>query len=65
MPRLRAVGVAVVEINENLARLRADARADDPAILNFVHDARGAAVAEFQAALQERDAGYGVSCTAR
>src|SRR5665213_3828788 len=51
-----AVRAAAVEVNQNVARLRAFAGADDAAIFQFVHDARGAGVAEAQAALHERDA---------
>src|SRR5665213_231113 len=51
-----AVRAAAVEVNQNVARLRAFARTDDAAIFQFVHDARGAGVAEAQAALHQRDA---------
>ena len=51
-----AVRAAAVEVNQDFTRFRAVARADDAAIFQFVHNARGAAVAEAQAALQQRDA---------
>src|ERR1035437_7870523 len=51
-----AFGTAAVEVNQDFARLGTVALADDAAILQFVHDARGAAVTEAQAALQQRDA---------
>ena len=54
----RPVGAPAVQIDQNIARLGAFARADDAAVFQFIHDARGAAVAEAQAALQERDAGF-------
>ena len=52
-----AVCAAAVQINEDVARLGAFAGADDAAVLQFIHDARGAAIAEAQAALEQRDAG--------
>ena len=51
-----AIGAAAVEINQNFARLGAFARTDDAAAFQFVHDARGAAVAEPQTPLHERHA---------
>src|SRR5258708_3770754 len=51
----RAVVAFAIEVDQDFARLRAFALTDDAAILQFVHDARGAAVAETQAALQQRD----------
>src|ERR1035437_2028654 len=47
-----AVGTAAVEVNQDFARLGTVALADDAAIFQFVHDARRAAVAEAQAAVQ-------------
>src|SRR5687767_13892263 len=57
MPRLRAIGVAGVEVDQNLPRLSAVARADDAAAFQLIHDARSATVAETQAALEQRHAG--------
>src|ERR1017187_7750707 len=51
-----AVHSRAVQINQNVARLRAFAGADDAAAFQFVHDARGAGVAEAQPALEQRDA---------
>src|ERR1017187_8399179 len=51
------VGAAAVQVNEDVARFLAVARADNPAILQFIHDASGAAIAKAQAALEEGDAG--------
>src|SRR5439155_15598069 len=48
-----AVGAGAVEINQDVPRLRAFARADEAAVFQFIHDARGAGVAETQAALQQ------------
>src|SRR5882724_10111243 len=55
MTRLAAaIRATLVEVDENFTRLRAVALADDAAVLQFVHDARGAPVAEAQTALQQR-----------
>ena len=54
---IAAVGAAAIQIDQNIARFGAFARADDAAIFQFIHDARGAGVAEAQAALQQGDAG--------
>src|ERR1035437_6959775 len=51
-----AIGTAAVEVNQDFARLGTVALTDDAAIFQFVHDARGAAVTEAQAAVQQRDA---------
>src|ERR1017187_2375446 len=53
-----AVGAAAVEIYQDFARLGSLAGADDAAAFEFVHDARGAGVAEAQPALHQRDAGF-------
>src|ERR1035437_4625605 len=53
-----AVRAAAVEVYQNFARLGALAGADDATAFEFVHDARGPGVAEAQAALHERDAGF-------
>src|ERR1039458_5248367 len=50
-------GAAAVEIYQDFARLGTLAGADDAAAFEFVHDARGAGVAEAQTALHQRDAG--------
>ena len=42
-----------VQINQDVPRLGAFAGPDDPATFEFIHDARGAGVAQAQAALQE------------
>ena len=42
-----------VQVNQNLARLRAVARTDDSPVLQFIHDPRGAAVAEAQTPLKQ------------
>src|ERR1017187_5084911 len=52
-----AVGTRAVQINQYVPWLGAFARADDAAAFQFVHDARGAGVAEPQPALHQRDAG--------
>src|SRR5450755_1852666 len=52
----RAVVAFTVQVNQDFARLGAFAFADDAPVLQFVHDARGAAIAEAEAALQQRDA---------
>src|ERR1017187_5538550 len=52
-----AVGAPALEIYQDVARLGAFAGADDAAAFQFVHDARGAGVAEAQPPLQQRDAG--------
>src|SRR5437899_9296592 len=54
----RAIGAGAVEVDENVARFSAFAGADDAAVFEFVHDAGGAAIAEAEASLQERDAGF-------
>src|SRR5690349_13964743 len=57
--RLRiAIGAAAVEIDQNIARLRAFARADNAAVFQFIHDARRASITEAQPPLQERHAGF-------
>ena len=43
---LPAVRASAVQINQDVPRLRALARAHNAAIFQFVHDARGASVAE-------------------
>ena len=48
----------LVEVEKNLARFRAAAWPDKSAILKFIHDARGARVAQAQSALHEGDAGF-------
>ena len=53
----RAVVAFAVEVNEDVAWLGAFARADVAAFFEDVHDAGGAAVADLEPALQERDAG--------
>ena len=53
-----AVRAPTIQIDQNVARLGAFARADDAAVFQFVHDARGAGIAEAQAALQQGDAGF-------
>jgi hypothetical protein len=52
-----AVCAATVQVDQNVARFLAVAGADDPAVLEFIHDAGGTTVAEAQAVLEERDAG--------
>jgi hypothetical protein len=52
LPRLRSpIRTRSVQIDQNIARLGAFARADNPAILQFVHDAGGPSVPEAQPAL--------------
>src|ERR1017187_6314400 len=53
-----AVGAAAVEIYQDFARLGSLAGADDAAAFEFVHDARGAGVAEAEPALHQGDAGF-------
>ena len=53
-----AVPAFTIEINENIARFRAFAWSHDAAALKFIHDAGSAGVAEAEAALHERDAGF-------
>src|ERR1035437_7820214 len=53
-----AIRAAAVEVYQDFARLGAFAGADDAAAFEFVHDARSAGVAETQAALHQRDAGF-------
>src|ERR1022692_2685190 len=48
----RAVVAFAVQVNQDFARFGAFALADDTAIFQFIHDARGPAVAEAQATLQ-------------
>lgn len=48
-----AVRTSAIQINEDVARLGALAGADNAPVLQFIHDARGAAVAEAEAALEE------------
>src|SRR5262249_31941815 len=45
-----------VQINQNIAWLSPFARAHNAAIFQFIHDTRGASVAQTQAALQKRNA---------
>ena len=52
-----AIGAFAVQVNQDVARFGAFAGADDAAVFEFVHDARGAAVAQAQAALEQGDAG--------
>src|SRR5437870_914773 len=47
-----------IQINQYISRLGALTGADDAAVFQFVHDAGGAAIAEAQTPLQERDAGF-------
>jgi len=47
---------ATVQVNQDVTRLGAFAGADDAAVLQLIHDAGGAAIAEAQAALEEGDA---------
>src|ERR1700722_2311904 len=57
MLRLRtSVRSPAVQVDQNVPRLRAFAWADNAPILQFIHDARRARVAEAQAPLQQRDA---------
>ena len=49
----RPVVAFVVEVNQDFARFGTPALADDAAVFQFVHDARGAAVTEAQTALQQ------------
>src|SRR5882724_10081791 len=53
-----AIGSAAVQIDQNIPRFRPVAGADDPAVFQFIHNARGAAIAKAQAPLQKRDAGF-------
>src|SRR5438093_6727188 len=46
-----------IQVNQNVPRLRPFARADDPAVFQFIHDARRPPIAEAQAPLQQRHAG--------
>ena len=55
--RRAAVGSFAVEVNQDVAGLGAPARADDAAVLQLVHDPRGSAIAQAQAALQQGHAG--------
>src|SRR5260370_14664612 len=48
---------AAVQVNQNVPRFGAFAGADDAAVFQLIHDAGGAAIAEAQTALQQRDAG--------
>ncbi len=48
-----AVMAFAVEVDQDFARLGTFALADNAAIFQLVHDARGAAVAEAQATLQQ------------
>src|SRR5579862_9697132 len=45
-----------IQINQDVPRFRALAWADDATVLQFVHDARRAGVAQPQPPLQQRDA---------
>src|SRR2546421_10058667 len=47
-----------IEIDQNIARLGAFARPHEAAVLQFIHDAGGASIAEAKAALEQRDAGF-------
>src|SRR4051794_2964549 len=53
-----AVGAATVEVDENVARFSALAGADNAAVFQFIHDARGTGVTQAQAALHEGDARF-------
>ena len=57
--RIRTViGTIAVEVYQDFAGLGTVALADDAAIFQLVYDARGAAVAEPQAALEQWDADF-------
>src|SRR5262245_13880737 len=57
-PRLAlAVRAAAVQVYQNISGLSPLAGPDNAAILQFVHNASGAAITETQPPLQERDAG--------
>src|ERR1051325_2740460 len=53
-----AVGAAAIEVHQDFAGFGAVRWADDAAVFKFIHHARGAAVAQAQAALQERNARF-------
>src|ERR1700680_4769761 len=53
-----SVGALAVEVDQDFAGLGAVAGADEAAVFQLIHDARGAAIAETQASLQQRDAGF-------
>src|SRR6185436_18568877 len=54
----QAVCAAAVEVDEDVAGFGPVAGADDAAVFEFIHDAGGAAVADFEPALEERNAGF-------
>src|SRR2546428_6965813 len=51
-----AISAGAVEIDQDVARFGAFARADDAAVFQFVHDTRGTRVTEAQTALEQGDA---------
>ena len=52
------VGPGTIQINEDIPGFSTLARADDAAILQFVHDPGGARVSEPEATLHERETGF-------
>src|SRR5579862_1064766 len=51
-----AIRTGAVQIDQDITRLGALAGADDAAVFQFVHDARGTGVTKAQPALHQRDA---------
>src|SRR5579872_6228013 len=53
-----AIRPAAVEVDQNIARLGAFAGANDAAVFQLVHNARGSGVAQAQASLHEGNTGF-------
>ena len=56
MARCCAIRISRIEIDEDVTRFRAFAWAYDATLLQLIHDASGARIAETQPTLHERDA---------
>src|SRR5437899_8610762 len=55
---VRPISSAAIEVDQNIPWFGAFARTNDAAVFQLVHDTGGAAIAQAQAPLQQRHAGF-------